>query len=114
MKNICLTDGELLGDDFTLSLAQAIQDAGPWGQSFPEPIFVGSFKILGKRIVGNSHLKLKLQSDGNSVVDAIAFNITDEDWSPDLEKIISTYRLGINDFHGSSQIQLFIEHIELH
>ena len=114
VKNICLTDGELSDDDFTLSLAQAIQEAGPWGQSFPEPIFVGSFKILGKRIVGNNHLKLKLQSDGNSVVDAIAFNTTDENWSPDLEKIISTYRLGINDFHGSSQIQLFIEHIELH
>ena len=114
VKNICLTDGELSDDDFTLSLAQAIQEAGPWGQSFPEPIFVGSFKILGKHIVGNNHLKLKLQSAGNSVVDAIAFNTTDEDWSPDLEKIISTYRLGINDFHGSSQIQLFIEHIELH
>ena len=29
-----------------------------------------------------------------------------------LEQITSTYRLGINNYRGHSQIQLFIEHIE--
>ena len=108
-----LTDGELSDEDFTVPLAQAIQDAGPWGQSFPEPTFAGQFKILDKRVVGENHLKLKLQLRGNSAtLDAIAFNMTDTNWPPETEQIVSTYRLGINDFQGNSQVQLFLEHIE--
>ena len=112
LEDQCLTDGELSGDDFSLPLALAIQNAGPWGQSFPEPIFVGQFKILDKRIVGESHLKLKLQLRNNNTLDAIAFNMTDDDWPSKLEQITSTYRLGINNYRGHSQVQLFIEHIE--
>ena len=112
LEDQCLTDGELSGDDFSLPLALAIQNAGPWGQSFPEPIFVGQFKILDKRVVGESHLKLNLQSRNNNTLDAIAFNMTDDDWPSKLEQITSTYRLGINNYRGHSQIQLFIEHIE--
>tara|TARA_B100000959_G_scaffold167695_1_gene175668 strand:+ start:94 stop:1824 length:1731 start_codon:yes stop_codon:yes gene_type:complete len=108
-----LTDGELSDEDFTLPLALAIQDAGPWGQSFPEPTFAGLFKILDKRVVGKNHLKLKLQSkDNHTPLDAIAFNMTDTNWPPETDQILSTYRLGINDFQGNSQVQLFIEHIE--
>ena len=108
-----LTDGELSDDDFTLPLALAIQNAGPWGQSFPEPTFAGQFKILDKRIVGENHLKLKLQSRNNrTTLDAIAFNMTDANWPSGTDQILSTYRLGINDFQGNSQVQLFIEHLE--
>ncbi|MEC7876024.1 MAG: DHHA1 domain-containing protein, partial [Pseudomonadota bacterium] len=108
-----LTDGELSDDDFTLPLALAIQNAGPWGQSFPEPTFAGQFKILDKRIVGKNHLKLKLQSRNNrTTLDAIAFNMTDANWPSGTDQILSTYRLGINDFQGNSQVQLFIEHLE--
>ena len=108
-----LTDGELSDEDFTVPLAQAIQDAGPWGQSFPEPTFAGQFKILDKRVVGKNHLKLKLQLRGNSAtLDAIAFNMTDTNWPPETQQIVSAYRLGINDFQGNTQVQLFLEHIE--
>ena len=108
-----LTDGELSDEDFTVPLALAIQNAGPWGQSFPEPTFAGQFKILDKRIVGENHLKLKLQSrNKRTTLDAIAFNITDVNWPSGTDQILSTYRLGINDFQGSSQVQLFIEHLE--
>ena len=108
-----LTDGELSDEDFTVPLAQAIQDAGPWGQSFPEPTFAGQFKILDKRVVGENHLKLKLQSrDNSATLDAIAFNMTDTNWPPETQQIVSAYRLGINDFQGNTQVQLFLEHIE--
>ena len=108
-----LTDGELSDEDFTVPLAQAILDAGRWGQSFPEPTFAGQFKILDKRVVGENHLKLKLQSrDNSATLDAIAFNMTDTNWPPETQQIVSTYRLGINDFQGNSQVQLFLEHIE--
>ena len=113
LEDECLTDGELSDEDFTVPLAQAIQDAGPWGQSFPEPTFAGQFKILDKRVVGENHLKLKLQLRGNSAtLDAIAFNMTDTNWPPETQQIVSAYRLGINDFQGNTQVQLFLEHIE--
>ena len=113
LEDAYLTDGELSDEDFTVPLAQAIQDAGPWGQSFPEPTFAGQFKILDKRVVGENHLKLKLQSrDNSATLDAIAFNMTDTNWPPETQKIVSTYRLGINDFQGNTQVQLFLEHIE--
>jgi single-stranded-DNA-specific exonuclease len=113
MQNECLTDGELSSQDLSMQLAQAIQIAGPWGQHFPEPMFDGQFKIIDKRIVGEKHLKLRLQIDGNNrIFDAIAFNITDEDWTQDFDEIRTLYRLGINEFRGNSQLQLLIEHIE--
>lgn len=113
LENKYITDGELSDDDFTVPLALAIQNSGPWGQSFPEPTFAGQFEILDKRIVGGNHLKLKLQSSNNNMkLDAIAFNTTDENWPSKSEKILTTYRLGINEYQGNSKLQLFIEHIE--
>jgi len=113
MQDECLVDGELTSNDLSLPLAQQIQAAGPWGQHFPEPVFEGQFKLIDKRVVGANHLKLRLQLDGNNrIFDGIAFNMTDELWPAGVELIYSTYRLGINDFRGNSQLQLFIEHIE--
>ena len=105
-----MTDGELSTEDYSLQLAAEIQSAGPWGQAFPEPVFEGKFTVLDKQIVGDSHLKLKLQTD-NKILDAIAFNITDEDWPVGTNEILSTYRLGINDFRGDRKLQLFIEYL---
>ncbi len=110
MQDVCMTDGELSIEDYSLQLAAEIQSAGPWGQAFPEPVFEGKFTVLDKQIVGGSHLKLKLQTD-NKILDAIAFNITDEDWPIGTNEILSAYRLGINDFRGHRKLQLFIEYL---
>lgn len=112
MRDECLTDGELSAEDYSLKLASEIQSAGPWGQAFPEPVFEGKFKVVDKRIVGENHLKLKLQPDDSKLIDAIAFNMTDEDWPTGSEYIFSTYRLGINNFRGNTQLQLLIEYME--
>ena len=113
MSDECITDGELSTNELTLQLAQIIQAAGPWGQAFPEPVFEGQFTLLDKRIVGGNHLKLRLKTeDSDKPLDAIAFNMTDEDWPHNPEQILSTYRIGINDFRGNRQLQLYIEHIE--
>jgi single-stranded-DNA-specific exonuclease len=113
MQDEFVTDGELSSNDLSMIFAEEIQAAGPWGQLFPEPVFEGEFKIINKRIVGSKHLKLTLQVEENSrTIDAIAFNMTDEDWPHDVENIFSLYRLGINDFRGNSTLQLFVEYIE--
>lgn len=112
MQDEYLTDGELSSQDLSMTLAHEIQHAGPWGQQFPEPVFEGHFKVMDRRVVGENHLKLRLQVDGNNrIFDAIAFNLTDEHWPLNTEEIHSVYRLGINEFRGNRQMQLFIEHI---
>ncbi len=109
----CLTDGELSGDDFSIRLAYDLKSAGPWGQAFPEPTFDGEFRIIDKRIVGGSHLKLKLQTqDGDKVLDAISFNNTDEDWPSSVSDVYAAYKLDINEYMGNRKLQLIIEHIE--
>lgn len=110
LRDACLTDGEIPARDLCYELAEAIQAAGPWGQAFPEPLFEGHFKILGRRVVGNGHLRLRLQAD-DRVVDAIAFNTTDEGWPADPHSIHSVYRLSVNDYYQDKRLQLCIEYL---
>ena len=41
------TDGELKSEDLTFEVAELLRDAGPWGQGFPEPLFEGTFRLIG-------------------------------------------------------------------
>lgn len=111
------TDGELTPDEITFELANVIQEAGPWGQGFPEPQFDGEFELVESRIVGEKHLKLQLRAQSQSggqgkIIDAIAFNFTGKAWSTKPERVHTVYRLGINEFRGRRQLQLTIENIE--
>ena len=108
-----LSDGELAENEFNLELAEKFKQAGPWGQGFPEPQFDGKFNILESRIVGGKHLKLKLYiSDKKDALDAIAFNLTDEQWPRGVTQVSALYRLDINDYRGRRTPQLIVEHIE--
>jgi len=112
-----LSDGELTATEISFGLANDIQKAGPWGQGFPEPQFDGEFELIESRIVGEKHLKLQLRAQVNGkgqgkVIDAIAFNFTDEAWSEKPERVHTVYRLDINEFRGRRQLQLMIENIE--
>ena len=111
------TDGELTPNEITFELANVIQEAGPWGQGFPEPQFDGEFELVESRIVGGKHLKLQLRAQSQSggqgkIIDAIAFNFTGKAWSTKPERVHTVYRLGINEFRGRRQLQLTIENIE--
>lgn len=111
------SDGELTPDEITFGLANVIQEAGPWGQGFPEPQFDGEFELVESRIVGEKHLKLQLRAQSQSggqgkIIDAIAFNFIGKTWSTKPERVHTVYRLGINEFRGRRQLQLTIENIE--
>src|SRR3546814_17976555 len=45
LARIVHTDGELANDELGLATAHALEQAGPWGQGFAEPLFDGLFKI---------------------------------------------------------------------
>jgi len=117
LQNILLTDGGLTKNELNINMAELLQNAGPWGQHFPEPVFKDRFDIINKRIVGEKHLKMVLrlqQSDGGSTttIDAIAFNVTDEDWPMDSNAVDAVYRLDINEYMGKRSAQLLVENLE--
>ncbi|HET6565753.1 MAG TPA: single-stranded-DNA-specific exonuclease RecJ [Xanthomonadales bacterium] len=105
-----LTDGELPGTDLNLGLALELEALGPWGQRFPEPLFDGRFEVAEQRVVGGSHLKLKLRPyECGSLLDAIAFNCAPEQLGNG--QVRALYRLDINRWRGMETCQLRIERI---
>ena len=105
------TDGELSADDLGLPLAAQLEELGPWGQRFPEPVFEGVFDVIDKRLVGGAHLKLLLRSrDGGQPLDAIAFNRRPADLANAVSLRI-LYRLAVNRWRGSETCQLVVEDI---
>ncbi len=109
LEGVLLSDGELEPAQLSLELAEMIRDASPWGQGFPEPLFDGAFEVVGRRTVGNGHLKLTLHH-GGSTLDAIAFGAGDVAVGPG-DRIRVAYRLEVNRFRGRA-LQLRIEQIE--
>ena len=105
-----LTDGQLEPRDISLDNAQILQQAGPWGQSFEEPIFFGDFEIVEQRIVGEKHLKCRLKAiNSNQVFDAIAFFQAPLDST----QVSVAYKLSINIWRGSTSLQLMVEQINV-
>ena len=107
------TDGELEAQLITKQSAETIRDAGPWGQSFPEPSFQGVFILKSQRIVGEHHLKVVLApiDDESQQLDGIYFNIDTELWPTEEAKVRCVYRLDINEFRGRESLQLLIQYM---
>ena len=107
------TDGELGGADLGLPLAFELEDLGPWGQRFPEPLFEGAFELLDQRVVGGAHLKMVVRSrDGGEPLDAIAFNRLPENLPPGAacgRTLRMLYRLAVNRWRGNDSCQLMVE-----
>lgn len=106
-----LTDGPLQPQELSLDTAQLLQQAGPWGQQFAEPVFDNIFEILDQRLVGKNHLKMTLMTtEENQQVEAIAFNVDLKLWPNHRVKYIhAAYKLDINFFQGRTRLQLLIQ-----
>ena len=106
LEGVIETDGELAAADHSYALAEQL-DQAVWGQGFPAPLFTGLFDVVSQRVVGEKHLKLKLQRDGN-VFDAMRF--FQSDLLPD--RILAVYALMPNEFNGQLSLQLKLQHWE--
>lgn len=112
LSNALLSDGELLKEELTLELAEVLREAGPWGQSFPEPMFDGVFEVLEQRLVGGKHLKMVLSKEDRAL-DAIAFNIDINTWPNYRCSYVNiAYRMDVNEFRGKRGVQLIVEQLE--
>ncbi len=97
-------DGTLGAADLELTLAEAL-DTGIWGKDFPEPQFHGVFGVHDQRIVGERHLKLRLDL-GGQMVDAILFGQV----GPLPERINALYQLAVNEWNGVRRTQVSVRH----
>ncbi|KTD26195.1 single-stranded-DNA-specific exonuclease RecJ [Legionella maceachernii] len=109
------TDGSLQLTELTLETATILQQAGPWGQQFPEPCFDNVFEILDQRLVGQHHLKLSLvHAEGGDPIDAIAFNVDLSQWpNYRARQAHIAYRLDINVYQGRTRLQLLVEALQV-
>ncbi len=108
-----VTDGELAPGDMSLELAREIENAGPWGQGFPEPLFDDEFTVVEARTVGERHLKLKLlPRDAQNPVDAISFNTDPDVVDVDAGNLRFVYQLVVDDYNNKLKPQLIVRHIE--
>lgn len=115
LQALIVSDGELALQEFNLSIATQLRDAGPWGQHFPEPVFDGEFFLLQQKLVGDKHLKMTLALDksGQQIIDAIAFNIDPKLWpNSQVQKVRMAYKLDINEFRGNTNLQLLVDYLE--
>ena len=106
LEGVIETDGELALDAHTFELAQQLENA-IWGQGFPAPLFIGEFQIQAQRVVGEKHLKLKLERDGRTF-EAMQFFHAD----PLPDRIRAVYALMTNEFNGNRALQLKLHHWE--
>lgn len=115
LQGVIHSDGELCPKTLNLDTAILLQEAGPWGQCFPEPIFDGHFKVVNHKILKDKHIKFLLSSlDEQLFIDAIAFNqpktkqqLTEED------VVHAAYRLDINEYRGNRSLQLLIDYFDM-
>ncbi len=112
---VVLSDGELQISECSLETARQLRDAGPWGQGFPEPMFDGEFAVIDSRVLGERHLKLKVDA-GDQVIEAIAFRHFDHDAAPQVragDRVQLAYRLDVNEFRGEERLQMVVEHLSV-
>ncbi len=113
LQGVIHSDGPLEADNFSLSLAEALRNGGPWGQGFPEPQFDNRLRMLNSRVVGENHLKMVLAFPGSdSRIDGIAFNQAEGEPVAGVEEIHAVFRLDVNEYTGSRKPQLIIEYFE--
>jgi single-stranded-DNA-specific exonuclease len=107
------SDGQLSEQQITLEFTGKLNEAGTWGQGFPEPVFDGVFDVIQCRIVGQQHLKFVLRFPmSEMLIDGICFFVDKtENWLG-CRSIKVAYKLDINEFRGNRTVQLMLQYIE--
>ena len=110
LQAVLYTDGELPPGAVCVELARQLRDGGPWGQSFPEPLFDNLFECAQWRVMGQRHWRLSLRDprDGN-MHEAVMFNVGSQAPPPRLRAV---YELAINDWQGRESARLLLRHVE--
>ncbi len=79
-----------------------------WGQGFAPPVFCEELRVVSQRIVGEKHLALKLQHQGDAV-DGIWFGHTE----PLPERVKLAFRLELDEWQGQRRVRFLVEAAEI-
>ncbi|MGH8582044.1 MAG: single-stranded-DNA-specific exonuclease RecJ [Gammaproteobacteria bacterium] len=106
------SDGELNDAHMSLNTAETLQEGGPWGQGFSEPLFDGELEVLRKRLVGERHLKLSVRAQpGGPVVTAMGFNCPAHEAITTGARLHLAFRIEVDSYQGQRSPRLTIAHI---
>jgi single-stranded-DNA-specific exonuclease len=99
------TDGALAPAELCIQTARLFEEAGPWGQGFPEPVFDDVFDVVEARPVGAdaAHIKYRLRHAAGSV-SAIHFNGAASFCSHGRVRV--AYMLAVNRWRDSENLDL--------
>jgi single-stranded-DNA-specific exonuclease len=100
------SDGSLAKGELGIGLAWTLREH-VWGQGFPAPVFDDTFAVTEQRIVAGKHSRLTLTRPGERHA-AILFNHV----NPLPTSLRVAYRPDVEDWNGTSALQLVIEHWE--
>ncbi len=106
LEQVLETDGELAGAELQLQAARALEQAGPWGQGFLEPVFEGRFEVVETRALGaeGRHIKYRLRLPDGGQVEAMHFNGAEHLAGRGSARLV--YSLGVNRFRGAEELEL--------
>jgi single-stranded-DNA-specific exonuclease len=106
LERVVASDGSLAESELNLDLARLLAQQ-VWGQGFPSPAFCDRFLVESQRVVGEKHLRLRLRRE-RRVYDGVLFFHT-ERLPP---RLLAVYRLDLNEYAGSTGLQLVLQHWE--
>lgn len=109
LERVVLTDGALGPDHYDHALACVLRDAGPWGQSFPEPLFDDIFEVCDFAPMGQGHLRMQVRAEGmREPVTAVEFGQYDGGSLPD--RLHLAFQLEPDEWRGRRAARLLVRH----
>ncbi|SFF44917.1 single-stranded-DNA-specific exonuclease [Fontimonas thermophila] len=111
LERLIETDGPLDAHELNLDTARALEQGGPWGQGFAEPLFEGTFEVVEARGVGSegAHVRYRLRHDGGLTVTAIDFGGASRLCANG--RVAAVYALSVDRHQGSEALNLRIVHL---
>jgi single-stranded-DNA-specific exonuclease len=104
-------DAALAGRGVSLDVLRRIEQAGPYGQGNPEPLFaLPEQRVADAMIVGENHVRARLRSGDGASVEAIAFRVVGSPLGDALlhgrgEMFHVAARLSANQFRGAEKVE---------
>jgi len=112
LERVIETDGALSTTELSLATAQVLEQAGPWGAGFPEPQFLGSFRVATLRLMGREQQHVRYRLDCDTLqLEAVDFGGAERALAPGAW-LQAVYQLGVNRWNGSELLQLRLIHLE--
>ena len=108
-----IIDSECQISDISLDLIEQLDILAPFGSKNPEPLlYARNIKVSSPIVVGNSHLKMWVNSNGTSF-DSIWFNMGKYQTELNDANVDIVFTPQINNWNGSPNIQLKMKDVNI-